>query len=348
MTRTNNLEHSVPQKALITGITGQTGAYLAQHLLTQGYEVHGTSRAPETPSWRLKYLRIADKVTMHGMSGNTLSPFEKIVGHNFDSIFHLAAESSVANSLKHPSATVTANLWQTTSWLEVIKTQSPETRFFNALTSEVLKYQDTLLDETSECLATNPYAVTKLAAMQMARVFRDSFDLYVVNGLLFNHESELRDTRFVTAKIVVNLCALARDASLAPFELGNVLAERDFSHAEDFAKGIAASLDVSEPQDYVFASGQRRSVRGFFNETAKQLGFSPEWKGEGVETVCHDAVSGRLLVKTNPAFFRPVDEQGKKGNPARAMNTLNWQRQIGFEDMIARMIKFHQARLASV
>ena len=348
MTRTNNLEHSVPQKALITGITGQTGAYLAQYLLAQDFEVHGTSRAPETPSWRLEYLGIADKVIMHGLSGDGLSSFEKIVRYNFDEIFHLAAESSVANSLKYPSATVTANLWQTTAWLESIKTQSPETRFFNAVTSEVLKYEDTLLDENSEYNATNPYAVTKLAAMQMAKLFRDSFDLYIVNGLLFNHESELRDTRFVTAKIVVNLCALANDASLSPFELGNVLAERDFSHAEDFAKGIAASLTASTSQDYVFASGQRRSVKDFFNETAKQLGFSPEWQGEGIDTICSDKVTGRVLVTTNPAFFRPIDEQGKTGNPARAMKTLNWQRQISFEEMIARMITFHQSNIGAV
>lgn len=332
----------MPQKALITGITGQTGSYLAKHLLQLGYEVHGTTRSLEKPSWRLNYLGISKDVNRHHLTHIDDERIREIISNNFDLIFHLAAESSVANSLKVPTQTVRANILQTTAWLEAIKKHAPSSRFFNAVTSEVLEASGGALDENSRCSASNPYAVTKLASMNMAQVFRDSFDLYIVNGLLFNHESELRDTRFVTGKIISNLCQLANDPSAPAFQLGNVLAERDFSHAQDFARGIAASLLHHTPQDYVFASGTLRSVRDFFEVAALQLGFKPRWLGEGVEMECHDLTSGRKLVTINPEYYRPVDEQGKIGNANRARQDLSWIPQVSFEELVHRMIAFHK------
>ena len=333
----------MPQKALITGVTGQTGSYLAQYLLQQGVEVHGTTRSPERPSWRLKHLGVSEDVQLHGLEGSDPTCIKDVASHRFDNIYHLAAESSVANSLKAPTNTAMANIVQTTAWLEAIRNESPECHFFNAVSSEVLAASDGPLGEDAERSATNPYAVTKLASMNMAQVFRESFGLYVVNGLLFNHESELRDTRFVTSKIIHNLCRLANDTALGPFDLGNVLAERDFSHAEDFAEGIAASLQYDTPQDYVFASGTLCSVRDFFDSAASQLGFTPEWVGEGLEMRCLDSKTGRVLVGVNPEYYRPVDELGKTGNTERAQRCLNWQPKVSFADMIGRMITYQQS-----
>ncbi len=335
----------MPQKALITGITGQTGSFLAQHLLQLGHEVHGTSRSLTNEPWRLVHLGIRERVTLHELNAIVPGRIAEIAAQGYDYIFHLAAESSVANSLKHPTDTVTANVVQTTAWLEAVKNQSPDCRFFNAVTSEVLAATGDPLDEDSRRSATNPYAVTKLASMNMALVFRDSFDLYIVNGLLFNHESELRDTRFVTAKIIYNLCLLAKEPSAPPFELGNVLAERDFSHAEDFARGIAASLQAETPRDYIFASGALRTVKEFFDTAATLLGFQPEWSGDGTDMVCQDSLTGRVLVTINPAFYRPVDEPGKAGNAKRACTHLNWEPNIAFEALLRRMITFQMSRL---
>ncbi len=338
----------MPQQALITGITGQTGSYLANHLLQRGCIVHGTTRDISRQSWRLEHFGIAESVKLHALNVADVEAIKSLAAHNYDFIFHLAAESSVANSLKYPTETVKANVLQTTAWLEAIKTQSPDTRFFNASSSEIFKASHDVLTENSPYAATNPYAVTKLAAVNMCQVFRDSFDLFIVNGHLFNHESELRDTRFVTGKIIHNLCRLSKDKSLPAFQLGNVYAERDFSHAEDFVRAIAASLEHETPHDYVFASGTLRSVKAFFDEAAHQLGFRPDWEGEGLDMICRDAKTGRVLVTINPDFYRPIDEKGKVGNASKAKLMLKWEHQISFEAMIERMIAFHMQTISLV
>ena len=330
-------------KCLITGVTGQTGSYLAAYLLSKGYGVEGTSRNESPNLWRLNYLGVADRIIIHAIDAADPMQISKLAENRYDKIYHLAAESSVAASLKNPCETVQANLLQTTAWLSAIRDHSPHTRFFNAASSEVLAAGHGILNENAQRLAGNPYAVTKLAAMDMCRVFRDSFDMYVVNGILFNHESELRDARFVTGKIITNLCRMAADYAQPAFELGNVEAERDFSHAEDFARGIADSLSVEHAQDYVFASGQLYSVRDFFNSAASQLGFEPKWSGVGTDAVCVDAKTGRTLVAINSEFYRPVDELGKAGDAGRAMTDLGWTRANNFESMIGRMIAYHSA-----
>ncbi len=303
--------------------------------------MHGTSRTSAPDMWRLRHLGVADRVEIIALGGDDSAAISDIAENGYDRIYHLAAESSVASSLKNPAETVRANILQTTEWLTAIRDRSPQTRFFNAASSEILAAGPGILDENAPRLANNPYAVTKSAAMNMCRVFRESFDLYVVTGILFNHESELRDARFVTGKIISNLCRMAGGKSEPSFELGNVDAERDFSHAQDFAAGIAASLTADTAQDYVFASGTLSSVRDFFNAAARQLGFDPTWSGKGTDAKCVDNLTGRVLVTINPKFYRPIDEAGKAGNPGRATAVLNWTRDIDFEAMIARMIAFY-------
>ena len=331
----------MPLKCLITGISGQTGAYLAAELLRAGHSVDGTSRTDAPDLWRLKHLDIDDRVKIHALNASEPEEILRLTTRGYDRIFHLAAESSVAASLKDPAGTVRANMLQTTAWLAAIRDHSPQTRFFNAASSEVLAPGEGLLNEESPRRATNPYAVTKAAAMDMGHVFRSSFDLYIVSGILFNHESELRDPRFVTGKIITNLCRMAAGPKEPPFELGNIEAQRDFSHAEDFARGIAASLEAETAQDYVFASGQLSSVKDFFNAAARHVGFVPVWSGSGTQAVCKDKETGRKLVSINPEFYRPIDEAGKAGDASRAKQALGWQRRIDFDTMIGRMISYH-------
>jgi len=327
----------VSEKILITGVTGQTGSFLADLLAKQGHEVHGTSRSNASISWRLRHFNISSDVKCHQLDPESYAAIKSLTAQRFDKIFHLAAESSVASSLDHPSATVKANILQTTYWLEAIRDHAPETKFFNAASSEVFAASDDLLTEESPVFATNPYAITKVAAMDMCRVFRDSFGLFIVNGILFNHESELRDARFVTAKIVAAIRALAEDATAPEVQLGNIAAERDFSYAGDFARGIAMSLNHDDPGDYIFASGQLRRIEDFFNAVAQHFGFNPVWSGVGLEAICKDQKTGRALASINEKFFRPIDEQGKAGDASMAKTILGWKAEVGFSEIIARM-----------
>ena len=325
------------KRALITGITGQSGSFLAALLLRNDFEVHGTSRSAESNLWRLNHLQINDQVKIHVISPEGEEGIRELVSTKFDMIFHLAAESSVASSFKRPSGTVIANIFQTALWLEAIRDLAPKTKFFNASSSEILAASEGALTEESPVLATNPYAVTKAAAYRMTCVFRDAFDIFAVNGILFNHESELRDGRFVTAKIVQAIKALANDPKAPPVELGNVLAERDFSHAEDFVKGMLLSLENETPSDYIFASGELCSIREFFNTVAEHFGFQPVWSGEGLDAICKDGQTQRMLAKINSQFFRPVDEPGKLGDPSKARENLGWKAENDFKDIIRRM-----------
>ncbi len=327
------------KRALITGVTGQSGSFLAALLLDKKFEVHGTSRSAHSDLWRLDKLNARDGVTLHVMKPNDEDMIRSLVSSHYDMIFHLAAESSVASSLKAPAQTVTANILQTTFWLEAIRDLSPETKFFNACSSEILAPSDQPLTENSPLLARNPYAVTKSAAFSMARVFRESFNVFVVNGILFNHESELRDSRFVTAKIVNAIKALAKYEAAPPVELGNVLAERDFSHAEDFVKAMLLSLQREQPDDYIFASGSLRSIKDFFNAASQYFGFDPVWQGEGLTATCHDRKTKRPLAKINGQFFRPVDEPGKRGDASKAKALLGWTPELDFADIIGRMCR---------
>lgn len=333
----------MPQKALITGITGQTGSFLAQQLLEAGYEVHGTTRSADKPAWRLSYFGTEDRIILHPVAPNNYPAIKDLVSQNFDKIFHLAAESSVASSLQHPSRTVEANVLQTTHWLEALRDVSPKTRFFNAASSEVFAPSDGLLTENSPKLAKNPYAVTKLAALNMAKVFRESFGLFIVNGILFNHESQLRDNRFVTAKIINSARDLATNKSHPPVELGNIAAERDFSHAGDFARGISASLNHEAAEDYIFASGQLHSIQAFFDAAGRYFGFSPKWTGQGLEATCTDGISGRKLALINEKFFRPIDEAGKRGDSQKAKTLLGWTPKYDFDSIIVQMAE-HNAQ----
>jgi len=328
------------QKLLITGICGQTGSFLAKHMLEAGYEVHGTSRSAGMMSWRHSYLGIQGEIALHSVASDNYDAVKDLVSRKFEKIFHLAAESSVAASFKHPSQTVQANILHTTHWLEALRNIAPKTRFFNAASSEIFAPAKGQLSESSPSQATNPYAVTKLAAANMAKIFRDSFEIYVVNGVLFNHESELRDDRFVTAKIVNSIRALAQNASEPAVKLGNISAQRDFSYAGDVARGIAASLDHHSPEDYIFASGQLHSIQDFFDATARYFGFSPRWHGEGLGAVCTDTSSGRTLASISKEFFRPIDEIGKSGNPQKAKDILGWRPEHDFESIIKQMAKY--------
>ena len=328
------------QRVLITGISGQTGSFLAKQLLESGYDVHGTSRSIGKPSWRLSHLGIQENITLHVLSPDDGSAIRALASKQYDKIFHLAAESSVASSLQYPSRTVEANILQTTHWLEALRDLSAQTRFFNAASSEIFAPSENLLTETSPHLATNPYAVTKLAANNMAQVFRDSFELFIVNGILFNHESELRDDRFVTAKIINAIRDLSQDPNEAAVQLGNIAAQRDFSYAGDFARGIAASLDHDAPDDYIFASGQLHSIQEFFDAAARYFGFTPHWSGGGLDAICTDKSSGRQLASISEKFFRPIDEAGKSGNAQKAKDILGWSPKYNFESIIEHMAKY--------
>ena len=328
------------QRVLITGISGQTGSFLAKHLFDSGHEVHGTSRSIERPAWRLSHFGIQDDITRHAVSPDDFTAVTALASQRFDQIFHLAAESSVASSLARPSQTVQANILHTTYWLEALRDNSPKTRFFNAASSEIFKPSEQPLTEDSPKQATNPYAVTKLAAANMAQVFRDSFDMFIVNGILFNHESELRDDRFVTAKIINAIRALSQNTDEPAVQLGNIAAQRDFSYAGDFARGIKAALDHNTPQDYIFASGQLRSIQQFFDAAARYFEFHPQWSGAGLNAVCTDKASGRILATISEKFFRPIDEAGKSGNAQKAKDVLGWNPEHNFESIIHHMAKY--------
>jgi GDPmannose 4,6-dehydratase len=335
------------KKALITGITGQDGAYLAQLLIDKGYEVHGIKRRsssfnteridhlysdPHAPDRRL-ILHYGDLTD----ATNLIRVIQAVQPHE---IYNLAAQSHVAVSFETAEYTANADAVGTLRLLEAIRILGLEkhTRFYQASTSEMFgKVQEIPQRETTPFYPRSPYAVAKLYAHWITVNYREAYGLFACSGILFNHESPLRGETFVSRKITR---ALARiEAGLEEcLYLGNLDARRDWGHARDYVRAQWLMLQQAEPQDFVIATGEQHSVRECVERAARCLGMEIAWRGSGLDEQGVDTASGKVRVRVDPRYFRPTEVDTLLGDASKARAVLGWRPEVGFDELVAEMM----------
>lgn len=327
------------KRALITGITGQDGSYLAELLLEKGYEVFGTIRRKSIVNYgNVKHIK--DKIHfIYADMTDLVSLIKAMRLSQADEVYNLAAQSFVATSWEQPLATIEINGCGVTNILEAIRIVKPEARFYQAATSEMFgKVQEMPQTEKTPFYPRSPYGVAKLYGFWITKNYRESFDMFACSGILFNHESERRGKEFVTRKIT-NGVARIKQGLQENLELGNLDAKRDWGHAKDYVYAMWLILQNQKPEDYVIATNETRTVREFVELAFKYVDIDITWEGVGVNEVGRDKSTGKILVKVNPTFFRPAEVEVLLGNPQKAEQELGWKRKISFTDLVERMIK---------
>jgi GDPmannose 4,6-dehydratase len=335
--------------ALITGATGQDGAYLAQLLLGKGYKVVGTQRS-ENPAgrWRLEWLGIADDVSVIQLemtdSGQIQRVLERVAP---DEIYNLAAQSFVYSSFEQPIYAGEVTGLAVARILEALRNSRASARFYQASTSELFGNAPTSpQDEETPFHPRSPYAIAKVYAHHITVNYREAFGLHASCGILFNHESPLRAPQFITRKVTQAFARMAQGQRKA-LEVGNLEAARDWGFAGDYVEGMWRMVQQDRADDYVLATGVCHTVRQLIETAAAAVGLQIDWRGEAAATEGLDRKSGELLVRINPQFYRPADIGLTVGNPAKAAARLGWRPPVGFEALIGSMIEADLERLKS-
>ena len=325
------------KKALITGITGQDGSYLAELLLEKGYEVYGIWRRKSTVDYG-NIAHIKDQV--HLIYADMTDPISLIKAMRIsqaDEVYNLAAQSFVATSWDTPIGTADIDALGVTNMLEAIRTVKPEARFYQASTSEMFGLvQEMPQRETTPFYPRSPYGVAKLYGHWITKNYRESYGMYACSGILFNHESERRGKEFVTRKIT-DAAARIKFGLQECVELGNLDSKRDWGHSKDYVKGMWLMLQQDAPDDYVIATGETRTVREFVEIAFAYAGMEITWQGSGVNEIGIDKATGKTVVRVNPQFFRPAEVDVLLGDPAKAEKKLGWVREISFKELVERM-----------
>ena len=334
------------KKALITGITGQDGAYLAELLMSKGYEVHGIKRRTSLFNTnRIDHLYQdphdnAPQLVLHYGDMTDSSGLTQIVQKvQPDEIYNLAAQSHVKVSFEEPEYTANSDALGTLRLLEAIRIIGLEkvTRFYQASTSELYGLvQEVPQSETTPFYPRSPYAVAKLYAYWITVNYREAYGIYACNGILFNHESPTRGETFVTRKITRALARIKAGLQQRLY-LGNMDALRDWGHARDYVEMQWLMLQQAGPKDYVIATGEQHSVREFVELAARQLGFEIHWKGSGAEEKGYDQ-DGREIVAVDPRYYRPTEVESLLGNPTKARTELGWEPRTKFADLVQEMV----------
>lgn len=310
-------------RALITGITGQDGAYLARFLLKKGYKVFGTYRRQSSANfWRLHYLEIINKVNLVPADIlDSTSLFSSLKKSNPSEVYHLAAQSFVGASFDQPLDTSNVTGFGTVRLLEEIKKFNKKIKFYQASSSEMYGSEGSKTkNETTKFMPCSPYAIAKLYAYWQTRLYREGYNMYASNGILFNHESPLRGLEFVTRKISNEIAKISLGIS-KKLSLGNLNAKRDWGYAPDYVEGIWKSLQVKQPDDYVLATNESHSVNEF------------------VEKACKIASVPRNKVSSSKIHFRPYDIESLKGDYSKAKNKLKWKPKIKFNELVKIMVE---------
>lgn len=318
------LRLSMAKRALITGITGQDGAFLARLLVDKGYKVYGTYRRVSTPNfWRLQQLNVLNKITLIPADlSDTTSLLEAVTVSNPHEIYNLAAQSFVGSSFDLPLFTAEVDGNGTTRFLEIIRHFNKNIKFYQASTSELYGSSEIVpQDENTPFQPNSPYAVAKLNSFHMCRVYREAYGIFAGNGILFNHESSLRGLEFVTRKIT-NAVAKIKLGMQKELHLGNLEAQRDWGHAQDYVRAMWLMLQQKKPEDFVIATGETHSVREFAEEAFKVVGL--DWKD---------------YIKTDQRLLRPLDVSILCGNAQKARKVLGWKPTIEFKKLVEVMVK---------
>ena len=338
------------KKALITGITGQDGSYLAEFLLEKGYEVHGiVRRASISNTARIDHLLRKGAITVHDGDLSDSSSIIRIVGLvRPDEIYNLAAQSHVQISFDVPEYSGDVDALGVLRILEAVRILGlgKTTRVYQASTSELFGH----VEEIPQCETTpfhpySPYAVAKQYGYWIVKEYREAYGMFAVNGILFNHESERRGENFVTRKITLAAGRIACGLQ-DHLELGNLDSLRDWGYAGDYVECMWLMLQQDTPEDYVIATGEQHTVRDFTTRAFAAVGITLEWRGAGLDEKGYDAATGRMLVCVNPAWFRPTDVDNLWGDPTKARTKLGWDPQkTSYEQLIGRMAR-HDLELA--
>ena len=329
-------------RALITGITGQDGSYLAEFLLEKGYEVHGIVRRSSLINTH-RIDHIYDKITLHygdlTDAGNLISLIQRIKPTE---VYNLGAMSHVKVSFEMPDYVGEVDALGTLRLLDAIRLLDHPCKFYQASTSELYgQVQEVPQTETTPFYPRSPYGVAKLYAYWITRNYREAYGIHASNGILFNHESPRRGETFVTRKITRGLSKISAGLQDV-LELGNLDAQRDWGHAKDYVRGMWMIAQHETPDDFVLATGTMRTVREFVNESAKYFGFKIEWQGEGLDEIGVDKYSGKTLVKVNPKYYRPTEVEQLLGDPSKARNVLGWEPEISFKELVEDMCIYGQ------
>lgn len=327
------------KNALITGITGQDGSYLAELLLSKGYNVYGIMRRKSVVDFG-NVEHIKDKIKfIYADMTDIVSLINAMKVSNADEVYNLAAQSFVATSWEQPVATAEIDAVGVTNMLEAIKIVNPKARFYQASTSEMFGLvQEIPQSEKTPFYPRSPYGVAKLYGHWITKNYRESYDLFACSGILFNHESERRGKEFVTRKIT-DAAARIKFGILDCLELGNMDSKRDWGHSKDYVNAMWLMLQQEKPDDYVIATNETRTVREFVEIAFKTAGIEIEWSGKGVDEIGKDKATGKTVVKVNPKFFRPAEVDILLGNPQKAESVLGWKREIDFPELVKRMVE---------
>ncbi len=329
------------KKALITGISGQDGAYLAKFLIAKGYTVIGGERQNASGSmWRLKKLGIENKVKFVPFELLEENNINKVVkDEKFDEIYNLAAQSFVGNSYTSPLLTSNINALGVARILEAIRHFSPKTKLYQASTSEMYgNINSKKQNEKTPFHPVSPYAVSKLYSHWMVNLYRDAYNMYCCSGILFNHESPLRGKEFVTKKIVTDL-AKVKYKKLPYLKLGNIYSKRDWGYAMDYVEAMWKMLQQKKADDFVISSGMTHTVKHFINCSAKHFDFDLKWKGKGLKEVGIDKNTNRVIVKIDKNFFRPTEVNYLFGDSSKSKKILKWSPKTSFQDLVKIMCK---------
>lgn len=340
--------NKITKKALITGITGQDGAYLAEFLLDKGYEVHGIKRRLSLFNtdridhlYQDPHVKNRNLILHYGDLTDATNLIRILQQVQPDEVYNLAAQSHVAVSFESPEFTADTDALGTLRLLEGIRLLGLEkkTRFYQASTSEFYgKVQKIPQTETTPFYPRSPYAVAKLYAYWMCVNYREAYGIYACNGILFNHESPLRGETFVTRKITRALARISLNFQDCLY-LGNLDAKRDWGHAKDYVKMQWLMLQQDRPEDFVIATGVQHSVRDFVDLSAKTLGIDINWQGRGVIEKGIDTKTGNTIVEVDPKYFRPTEVETLLGDPAKAKEKLGWTPKIAFAELVSEMVK---------
>lgn len=336
------------KKAFITGITGQDGAYLSKLLLEKGYEVHGGVRRISQPeTTRLELLGVDKDVQLHEFDLTEQNNiFRTIRDVEMDEFYNLAAQSFVGTSWDLPVYTADVDGMAVVRILDTLRTLRPETRFYQASTSEMFGLvQEVPQRETTRLYPRSPYGVAKVYGHYITMNYRESFDMHASSGILFNHESPLRGKEFVTRKITLALAKLAHGGT-DPVELGNMDAKRDWGFAGDYVEGMWRMLQQDVADDYVLATNVTTTIRDFFNYAAEAVGMDLEWNGEAENETATDKKSGKLVMKVNPKFYRPAEVELLIGDPSKAKENLGWEPKVTVKALAEMMAKSDYDALA--
>jgi len=343
------------KKALITGVTGQDGSYLAEFLLEKGYEVHGiVRRASVFNRQRLKNIYV-DETNCHknfhlkyGDMTDSSSIISILSAVKPDEIYNLAAQSHVHVSFEIPEYTTNSDALGVLRVLETMKTlEMKNTKFYQASTSELYGLvQETPQKETTPFYPRSPYAVAKLYAYWIVVNYREAYNMFACNGIFFNHESERRSDRFVSRKITKGVAAIKLGMK-DKICIGNLNAKRDWGYAKDYVEAMWLMMQKDKPEDFVIATGESHSVREFVELAFKRAGMDISWKGKGINEKGIDKKTGKILVEIEPKYFRPLEVDSLLGDISKAKAKLNWKPKVQFEELVNLMVDHDMESLSN-